>query len=243
MERHATHAPRPTAVTTGVAAPLDVADDLYLIAHDSVSGGARLHSAAVDLGLAAGLLGELLLAGLATMEGGLLTAVDVRPAAPANLATRSPAPEAMPLTRQVWNEMFREPWRHPPRTWLTVLAPGAQQRVVERLAAAGHVTVTRSRRGAPPRAEPTDWNKAGWPAARLPILLSRGDQFSWHDLVLLNLLNAIGLRDFLTTLDASAREYHGWLLAHTPEHQPAIAELAEHTRAAVAAVVLRRGSS
>src|SRR5262245_13268861 len=113
MERHATHSTRPTAVTTGMAAPLDVADDMYLIAHDSVSGGARLHAAAVDLGLAAGLLAELLLAGWATMDAGLLTAVDVRPAAPANLATRAPAPEAMPLTRQVWDQVFREPWRHP----------------------------------------------------------------------------------------------------------------------------------
>src|SRR2546423_1199120 len=82
-----------------------------------------------------------------------------------------------------------------------------------------------------------------WPPARLPVLLSRGDQFSWHDLVLLNLLNAIGLRDFLTTLDPPAREYHSRLLGHSTVHQPAIAELAEHTRAAVAAAVLRRGSS
>jgi Golgi phosphoprotein 3 (GPP34) len=243
MERHATPAQRPTSVAAGMAAAVEVADDMYFIAHDSVSGGARAHRAAVDLGLAAGLLTELLLAGWATMDNGLLTAVDVRPAAPPDLDSRTPAPENGPLTRQVWNQVFREPWRHPLRTWLTVLAADARQRVVDRLATAGHLTIIRSRRRGVGRAEPTDWNTAGWPGIRLGILLGRGDQFSWHDAVLLSLLDAIGLRDFLANLDSPAHEYHGALLRHTARKQPAIAELADHTRAAVAAAVLRRGSN
>jgi hypothetical protein len=242
MERHATRAPGPAFAAPGMAAALELADDLYFIAHDSVSGGARLHRTAVDLGLAAALLAEVLLAGWAAMEGGLLTAVDVRPAAPPDLATRACGPEDVPLARAVWNQVVQEPWRHPLRTWLTVLAPDAEQRVVDRLAAAGHLAVARSRRARPGRAEPTDWNTAGWPAARLAILLERRDQFSWHDLVLLVLLDAIGLRDFLTALQPGAREYHNKLLGHaTLQHS--IAELADHTRTAVAAAVLRRGSN
>jgi hypothetical protein len=221
---------------------LDLADDLYFIAHDSVSGGARLHRTAVDLGLAAGLLAELLLSGWVVMDNGLLTAIDVRPAAPPDLTARN-IPQEEPLAQAVWNQVFREPWRHSLRTWLTVLAPDAEQRVVDRLAAAGHLVIARSWRAKPGLAEPTDWNTAGWPAARLTILLERDDQFSWHDLVLLALLDAVGLRDFLANLAAPAREYHSQLLDHLARTQPAIAELAEHTRAAVAAAVLRRGSN
>jgi hypothetical protein len=50
----------------------------------------------------------------------------------------------VPLARAVWNQVFQEPWRHPLRTRLTVLAPDAQLRVVDRLAAAGHLALSRS---------------------------------------------------------------------------------------------------
>lgn len=67
--------------------PRELADDFWFLCHDNVSGALRLHVRTRDYGLAACLLSELLLCGVA-----VVTAVDKRPAAPADLTTRPNPP-------------------------------------------------------------------------------------------------------------------------------------------------------
>jgi hypothetical protein len=244
MERHTVQGTRSASAVLGETNHMDLADDFYFLAHDNVSGAPRLHDRAVATGLAGGLLAELLLSGWATVEEGVLTAVDCRPKAPADLDERHERSEEPTLVRAVWGNVVREPWRYPLRTWLTVLGADAVPRVVERLAGSGYLKVNRSRRAGGGHAEPTDWNVAGWPVARLRGLLQRGQQFSWQDVVLLALVDATGLHHFvLADLSEPARDYHTGLLRNLMESYPKFAELAAHTEAAVAASVLVRGHS
>jgi hypothetical protein len=244
MERHAVQGTRSTSAVLGETNQMDLADDFYFLAHNSVSGAPRLHERTLATGLAGSLLAELLLSGWATLNEGFLTAIDCRPKAPADLDRRAGRPEEPTLAQAILNKVVREPWRYPTRTWLTVLGVDAVPRVVERLAGSGHLKVNRSRRLGGGHAEPTDWNVAGWPAARLRDLLQRGRQFSWQDVMLLAFGDATGLHHFvLADLSESARDYHAQLLRNLMESYPAFAELAVHTEAAVAASVLIRARS
>ena len=223
--------------------PLDLADNFYFLAHDHVSGVPRLHARAVELGLAGCLLAELLLSGWATVDDGLLSAVDCRPAAPVDVGASRGRPEQAGLVRGVWDQVVREPWRHPLRTWLTVVGQDASRQVAGRLADGGHLRVGRSRRFRGGRGEPTNWNTAGWPAARLRGWLEHRQPFPVRDVVLLALAEATGLRTVVSAdLDQRARDYHEWLLNNLAHQLPHIAELAGHTAAAVGAAVLVRGT-
>lgn len=133
-----------------------------------------------------------------------------------------------------------EPWRHPVRSWLTVLGQTAEAQVVDRLATAGYLRVQRTFRGV--RAEPANWNVAGWPAARLRTSLEHQRYMSKQDLLLLALVEATGLTaPVFNGVPAPVRVSHRQLLNHLAHQYPEFADLAEHTRAAVASATLIRG--
>ncbi|WBB69817.1 GPP34 family phosphoprotein [Micromonospora sp. WMMD812] len=202
------------------------ADEFFLIAHNDSRGRAKLHPAATGIGLAAGLLGELLLRGHVMVAGGRVTVVDRRPPADA-------------LAHTVLDQLVGEPQHQELRTWLSFLAQTSTTSVGERLARAGVLRRQESRRLLRVAVTylPVDLNTVAWPATRLRALLDRPEPPSVPDGLLLGLLVAAGLsREVLWS--AGPRAHHR-LHVLIPALPAPLKELVAHTEAAVGAAVLR----
>ncbi|MFF5181026.1 GPP34 family phosphoprotein [Micromonospora sp. NPDC000316] len=203
-----------------------IADEFFLIAHNDSRGKAKLHPAATGLGLAGGLLGELILYGHITVSGGQVAVLDRRPPADA-------------LAHTVLDQLIGESQHHAVTTWLSFLAQSATTSVGERLARAGVLRRQESRRLLRTSVSylPIDLNAVAWPATRLRALLDRPDPPSVPDALLLGLVVAAGLtREVLWS--AGPRAHHR-LNVLIPALPPPLKELVGHTEAAVGAAVLR----
>ncbi|MFI6266433.1 GPP34 family phosphoprotein [Micromonospora sp. NPDC051006] len=204
-----------------------IADEFFLIAHNDSRGKAKLHPAANGLGLAAGLLGELLLYGHVMVADGLVTVLDRRPPADA-------------LAHTVLDQLVGEPQHQAVRTWLSFLAQTSVASVGERLARAGVLRRQETRRLLRTSVSylPVDLNAVAWPATRLRALLDRPEPPSVPDALLLGLIVAAGLsREVLWS--AGPRAHHR-LNVLIPALPAPLKELVAHTEAAVGAAVLRR---
>ncbi|MER7891411.1 GPP34 family phosphoprotein [Micromonospora sp. NPDC094482] len=204
-----------------------IADEFFLIAHNDSRGKAKLHPAANGLGLAAGLLGELLLYGHVMVTDGLVTVLDRRPPADA-------------LAHTVLDQLVGEPQHRAVRTWLSFLAQTSVASVGERLARAGVLRRQETRRLLRTSVSylPVDLNAVAWPATRLRALLDRPEPPSVPDALLLGLIVAAGLsREVLWS--AGPRAHHR-LNVLIPALPAPLKELVAHTEAAVGAAVLRR---
>jgi len=207
------------------AAQMALADEFFLLAHDDRSGRPRLHPRANGLGHAAALLGELMLTRRIELRSGLL------------LVTH-PRPMEEPLADAVLGQICDERSALDAHTWLAFLARGAADAVGQRLTRAGRVAPTRLRRGLrlATRYVPTSLNDAAWPAARLRLLLSRGEPMSASDALLGGLVHACGLLGHvLWDNDPGALDYLGRLVIRLPLTAQ---ELIAETEAAVGNAVL-----
>jgi hypothetical protein len=208
-----------------------LADDLFLLAHDEVSGKPRLHPRVVGLGLAGALLGELVLFGRA----------DVRADADGRyfVVVTDPGPIDDPLADAVLGQVRADGRPRTVRAWLGYLAQTASHNVGERLGAAGTLARTHSRvprRGS--RWTPTDLTTAAWPATRLRMLLTKSEPVTVPDAALAGFALACGLsQQILWNTPATAREYLDYLLAGLPE---ALGTLVTQTESAVGDAVLSR---
>lgn len=163
-----------------------LADQYYLIAHEDRTGRSRLHPRATGLGLAAALLGELMLEGRVRVIDGDLY-----------IMSRQPPRDA--LSHDILDLLIAQPQHRDVRVWLAFLSQDAADRVGERLTRLGAVEpVTRRRMlGStqtlylPHTAEQR--NAAAWAPARLANMLMRGLQMSVGDRVLTGLVAATGL--------------------------------------------------
>ncbi|MFE9691721.1 GPP34 family phosphoprotein [Micromonospora sp. NPDC005806] len=203
-----------------------IADEFFLIAHNDSRGKAKLHPAATALGLAAGLLGELLLFGRITIASGMLTVLDRRPPADA-------------LAHTVLDQLIGEPQHRAVRIWLSFLAQTGVTSVGERLARAGVLRRQENRRLLRTSLSyvPVDVNTTAWPAARLSTLLERPEPIVVPDSLLLGLIAATGLtREVLWNAGPQA---HHQLSVLIPALPAPLKELVAHTEAAVGAAVLR----
>jgi len=107
-----------------------VADDLYLMAHSDVTGRPLLQSRPLGIGLAGGLLAELMLDGcLAVHAGGVVATGSTWPAAG--------------LARKIGDQILAEHQPHPLREWLLFFGRTAAAEVAARLAQAGYLTRAR----------------------------------------------------------------------------------------------------
>lgn len=156
-----------------------LADDLFFVVHDNVTGRMRLHSRLTRLGLAAAILGELMLAGRIVMrsEAGRIW-----------FAAVNAVPADDVLTRTVLGHIVTEP-AHPVRTWLQFLARTAHGDIGARMIAAGllYPPTRLSRRRAP-----VDANVAAWPLDRVNLAIQRRRPLHTQDAVLLGLIVATG---------------------------------------------------
>lgn len=210
-------------VKRGVAALL--ADHYFLIAHEDRTGRSRLHPRATGLGLAAGLVAELMLLGRVGMVGGELGVV-----------SREPPGDA--LAHNVLSLLIAQPQHRDLRIWLAFLAQDAEAKVGQRLLRAGVVepVVRRKLLSTQTHYMPMNSeqrNAAAWASVRLANILVHGRTIDLADRVLAGLIVATGLtRHVLWDIDA-----HRAGLLHLPDIVEALPnslrDLIEHTEACV----------
>ncbi|WP_432829336.1 GOLPH3/VPS74 family protein [Dactylosporangium sp. CA-092794] len=169
-------------MTEPLALRMPLTDSYYLIAHDFQVGRHRLDGRVLGIGLAAGLLGELVLAG----------AIDVHDRT-VYVARRDPPRD--PLLRELTALLVSQPQHRDLPTWLAYFAVTAQPWVVERL--------RRDRRLRPVDRRgwvrwrrvfvPADPNEAAWQAVRLERLLNTATPMRHADVFLAGIVAATGL--------------------------------------------------
>ena len=206
--------------------PLELllADDFFFAAHDDVSGKIRLTDRAVGLGLAAALLGELILFRKVTIQAGEVGVVDRRPVRDA-------------LVNGVLEEVIREPDTRPVRDWLRYFGRSAYELVGQRMVREGLVRVSETRRfRRSPGYRPVDLNSAAWPIVRVAQKLARQEPIVLPDIVLAGLISATGLERYLRTEAVTdINEYKQHLIGGLPRP---LRVLVAETEAAIGDAVL-----
>jgi hypothetical protein len=162
-----------------------IGDETYLLTHDDRTGGLKVPPSRASVGLAAGLLAELVMSGHLVIRDSRLHAV----------AAGAPPPDR--LQRAVLTAVLSQPV-HPVRTWLRFLADDAVEDVRDRLLDAGVLMRTRRTslvRGRRVEYPPVSSNAAAWPQIRLSRSLVSGRELTDEDAVLVGLLEAMDLLD------------------------------------------------
>jgi Golgi phosphoprotein 3 GPP34 len=162
--------------------PIAIADDFYLMALDERSGRPRLHSRAMGLGLAAGLLCELIRDDHLTVKADRLEAL---------AAASAPVD---PIHVRMLDHVHAEPV-HDLSTWLSFFAQSAVDAVADRLVGHGILTVEMARGllRSKPVYVPVDMVQVSWRSLRIEQVIARGDAPEWPDRALVGLLCATGL--------------------------------------------------
>ncbi|HEY2950277.1 MAG TPA: GPP34 family phosphoprotein [Micromonosporaceae bacterium] len=201
-----------------------LADEFYFVAHEYTTGKPRLQPSAAGLGLASGLLGELVLLGRITVRDGTLAILDPRP------------PEDA-LAHATLDALAGDRRQRAVRTWLAVLGETAVEDVANRLLRAGYLKIKGVRRGFRTVVTylPVDASTAAWPANRLHHMFTTYTPMTVPDAMLAGLASATGLTDrILRDGGAHARRY----FVHALESLPApLRELTAQTEALVGAAV------
>jgi hypothetical protein len=201
-----------------------LADDLYLIAHNDVTGRPLVHRRALGLGLAGALPAELVAAGAIAVEGERL-AITGEDMARGELASL------------ILNMVAGEHVAHPVRDWLVFFARTAMADVEGRLAGAGYVT----------RAGGRGWRRLGrWVLAdadsavvavlRARAALDRARPVPGHGAVLAGLAAACGLGFRLAQYAPAAPCRR--VEAAVAQLRPGLRDLIAQTQAAVDAALL-----
>jgi hypothetical protein len=197
-----------------------LADELFCIAHDDRTGRCRLHPRVLGLGLAAGLLGELVLWGRLDVRDGQVRVLRGDPPADALAHATVELLVAQPQYRDV-------------AVWLAFLAETSVESVARRLTVAGVWRAVEQRRWGRTRIGrvPVDGNAVVWRSMRLARLLTSGGPMTVPDVVLAGLVQATGLTDVVLWQPATrevgrARVDHAvgglpWPLYHLVAHAQA----------------------
>jgi hypothetical protein len=202
-----------------------IADDLYLVAHNDVTGKPYIQSRPLGLGLAGGLLTELVLAEAISVSGDEISWV------------ASGRPPRDVLAAHVLEMVAGEREAHPVRDWLAYLARTASVDVASRLEAAGYLaSAGRWFPWRPARWVPVDRDSAFAPVLRVRAALDPARPVSVEGAVLAGLAEACGLGFRL----AQYAPAHG---ARLVEHvavdlDPSLCDLIAQTKAAVDSAVL-----
>jgi hypothetical protein len=202
-----------------------VADDLYLLAHHEITGKPHIAPRAVGLGLAGGLLAELMLDGhVALLHGGDMVA-----------GNRAQPRDA--LARRLHELVAGEREQHPVRVWLAYLGRTASRDVAARLEGSGYLRraggLLSGRAG---RWVPVNGDWAFAPLLRVRSAVDASRPVSVPEVVLAGLADACGLGFRFTEFippraGRSAAEAVGLL-------HPALRDVITHTEAAVGSAVL-----
>jgi hypothetical protein len=199
-----------------------VADDLYLMGHHEITGKPYVQPRALGLGLAGGLLAELMLAGHIGLWREELV----------------PASRAVPddeLTGHLLGLLAGEQEPRPVRDWLVFLGRTAAGDVAHRLAGAGYLIQAGGRwRGR--RWVPVDPDSAFAPILRVTATMDCSRPLTAYNAVLAGLVTACGLAFRLPPYTPPRTDRTtGQAVAQL---HPALRELIAHTQAAVDAALL-----
>ena len=202
-----------------------VADEVYLLAHNDVTGKPYVQPRPLGLGLAGVLLAELVLDGALSVRDDELTVADGR---------RPPADE---LAHRVLGLVASEREAHPVRDWLAYLGRTAPTQVADRLAAAGYLVETRRWfPWRPSRWVPVDRDSAFAPLLRVRTALDPARPLTAECAVLAGLADACGLGYHLAEYAPAggARSVD----QVTAQLGPSLRDLIAQTRAAVDSALL-----
>ena len=199
-----------------------VADDLYLVAHHEITGKPYVQPRALGLGLAGGLLSELMLAGHISLWHEEVV-----------LAGHTVPGEG--LTGRLLGLLASEHEHHPVRDWLLFLGRTAAEDAARRLEGAGYLTRAGGRwRGR--RWVPVDGDSAFSPLLRVRAALDCSQPLTAHNAVLAGLVSACGLGFRLAQYTpARAGRSTGQAVAQL---DPVLRELIAQIQAAVDAALL-----
>jgi Golgi phosphoprotein 3 (GPP34) len=206
-----------------------LADQYFLIAHEDRTGRSRLHPRATGLGLAAALIGELVVHDrVRVFEGDLY------------VVSREPPGDA--LAHDVLDLLIAQPQHRELRVWLAFLAQDAEIKVGERLLRAGIVEPV-SRRGL--RRSQTHYkpmssqqrNVAAWAPVRLAEMLVHHRVMNLSDRVLAALVVATGLTRHVLWDLAAHRQGLAYLPVVVESLPDDLRQLVEHTEAMVGNVL------
>ncbi len=201
-----------------------LADDLYLVAHHEITGKPHLQPRALGLGLAGGLLGELMLPGAIRLSSGLVVLGDG-------------APPGEELGRSVVHQVAGEREDLPARDWLLFLARTAPRDIAGRLAQAGYLTPAPGRRfSRSPRWVPADPDCAFAPLVRVKAALNPRGPAARQDLLLGGLAAACGLGHQLSLYLPPGAGRH--LEQAARDLDPGLQELIAQTKAVVDSALL-----
>jgi Golgi phosphoprotein 3 GPP34 len=222
----------------GPPAPVRLADQLFLAAHDHDTGHlqTRLHKAGMELGLAGALLCELVLERRIDVQQGRVV-----------LVSRAPIPDILAQTvlEDIVTELHVAKQPHTVRVWLVYLSHSSVTQVRNRLCFTGILREVPGRRwwgGAANKYRAADINQALGPEAAVHSLLTHG-QASNNSLPALTfaaLADACGLLPKLTwwrDQKVGVRRRLGQLRDQLP---PPLKELVDQTEAAVGDAVVGR---
>jgi hypothetical protein len=205
-----------------------LADDLFLLAHDDVTGKPYIQPRPLGLGLGAGLLAELVLTGALAVTGDRIT------------VTARHRPPGDELARHVLGLVAGEREAHPVRDWLAYVARTAPAGVASRLAAAGYLAP--ARRLVPWR--PTRWVPADRDSAFSPVLRARaaldaGRPLTAYAAALTGLAEACGLGFRLAEYAPAHRARPlDQMAARLRDRDPSLGDLITQTRTAVDSALL-----
>jgi len=203
-----------------------VADDMYLMAHNDLSGKPYLQPRALGLGLAGGLLAELMLAGR----------IDARPG---EIVVAEGAPRVGDdLARHVLGLVLSEREPLAVAEWLLFLARTAAGDVARRLATSGYLArAGERRRWGGKRWVPVDADCAFGPLVRVRPALARSRHLTLYGACLAGLADACGLgpRMFAYAPPNATRRYLDEVVARL---DPGLRYLIAQTQAAVGSAVL-----
>jgi Golgi phosphoprotein 3 (GPP34) len=202
-----------------------LANDFFLIAHDTISMKCRLAVRVVRLGLAGALLCEQVLFRRITVRGGQIRIVDERPPGDA-------------LAHTILDHLRAEPEITSVRDWMRFLSRDAYEHVGQRLLRDGVLQAREVRRFLRMTIafEPTNTTRVGWPESRLAHGLSAGLPIELPDVALAGLVDATGLDTYvLADAPPQARLYLRQLLEGLP---PSLRDVVDETAAAIGDAVL-----
>lgn len=199
-----------------------VSDDLYLLAHNDLTGKPYIHPRALGLGLAGGLLSELMLNGHINVQHGQVVFLG-----------RGVSAEG--LARRLLGVLASEYEYHPVRDWLLFVGRTAVDDVARRLADAGYLNRVGGR-WRNQRWVPVDADSAFSPMLRVRAALDASRRLTIHDALLAGLADACGLGFRLAPYAPTAlvRPLH-YAVAQLPF---SLQDLIAQTRAAVDSAVI-----
>jgi hypothetical protein len=203
-----------------------LADGLFLLAHDELSGKLRLSESVMSLGLSGALLGELALAEKILLRGESVVLTD-------------PEPPVDALTGSVHQRLLRSVTPRPLRDWLLYFADDALGQVAGRLAQRGQLVAHPTRLSRSMRYQFADPNAGTKAALGLCTKVMRRQPLDAANTMLAGLVGTTGLEHpglFEVRDNPSARRYLQDSL-HVL-HPPTLRALLTETRVAIEAAVI-----